>query len=318
MSTSSNFSAVMDRSVRSQSRRCSLYPCYQPGRKLACCRQPRTHRPTHAFTLIELLVVISIIALLISILLPAMSRAREVSRQAVCGTNLRQFGTAFINYSEDYNSWFPAKPSPTNANAEVTELATVQQLASPNWGPNFAGMIRDVVERKYSRDDGAYPIYLPAPKVMLCPSDRGNNKPGEDALSNGDLWPTEEIDDFRKLPRTLPEQNNLRKSHISYFYVALFRTDDNGDFMMMADQSNRNDTAVGSLTGLTGEDNHGTRGMNFLFIDSHVEWGKPRSGSYQDMQEFATRYWARVFLRKPRWSGEGNGLNRSSEVQTVE
>lgn len=247
-----------------------------------------------------------------------MSRAREVSRQAVCASNLRQFGQAFISYSEDFETWFPAKPSPTNANAEVSELATVQQLASPNWGPNFAGMIRDVVERKYSREDANLPQYLPQPKIMLCPSDRSNNKPGEDAPDVGDTWPIETCDDYRKLPKSLPEQNNLRKSHISYFYVALFRTDDPGDFMMMADQSNRNDTAVGSLTGLTNEDNHGTRGMNFLFIDSHVEWGRPRSGSFQDMQEFATRYWARVFLRKPRWSPEGGGLTRSSEVQTVE
>ncbi len=271
------------------------------------------------FTLIELLVVISIVALLISILLPAMSRARELSRQTVCASNLRQFGQAFIAYSEDFESWFPAKPSFQNPTADVLQLATVQHLASPQWGPNFAGMIRDVVERKYSRNDGNYPQYLPEPKIMLCPSDRGNNKPGQDALDVGDLWPVEAIDDYRKLPTSLPQQDNLRKSHISYFYVALFRTDDPGDFMMMADQSNRNDTAVGSLTGLTNADNHGTRGMNFLFIDSHVEWGKPRSGSFEDMQEFATRYWARVFLRKPRWSGSGgDGLNRSSEVQTVE
>lgn len=244
-----------------------------------------------------------------------MSRAREVSRQAVCGTNLRSIGTAMIQYSEDFESWFPAKASPTNANAPVTELAGVQHLASPNWGPNFSGMIRDVIERRYSRDEANLPQYFPESKVLLCPSDRANNKPGEDAASNADLWETAAIDDYRKLPRTLNEQNNARKSYISYFYVALFRTDDPGDFMYMADQSNKNDTALGSLTGLTNEDNHGTRGMNFLFIDSHVEWGKPRSGSFQDMQDFANKYWARVFLRKARWSGGGS---RSSEVQTIE
>ncbi len=278
-------------------------------------RRPHSH--TSGFTLIELLVVISIVALLISILLPALSRAREVSRQAVCATNLRSFGTALIQYSEDFSGWFPAKPSPTNASANVGELATVQHLASPNWGPNFAGMIRDIVERKFTRDGANYPQYLPESKVMLCPSDRGNNKPGEDALTEADLWPVESVDDYNRLPRTLGEQNNTRKSFISYFYVALFRSDDHGDFMIMADQSNKNDTALGSLTGLNNGDNHGTRGMNFLFIDSHVEWGKPRSGSFEDMQEFANRYWARVFLRKPRWLG-GAGVNRSSEVQTVE
>lgn len=61
-----------------------------------------------AFTLIELLVVVAIIALLISILLPALSRAREIARITVCLANMRTIGQATHQYFNDHNDAFPA------------------------------------------------------------------------------------------------------------------------------------------------------------------------------------------------------------------
>ncbi|MEO0965233.1 MAG: prepilin-type N-terminal cleavage/methylation domain-containing protein [Planctomycetota bacterium] len=60
-----------------------------------------------AFTLIELIVVISIIALLIAILLPALTSAREVARISVCKSNLRQTSLAIISYATDNKDWVP-------------------------------------------------------------------------------------------------------------------------------------------------------------------------------------------------------------------
>ncbi len=69
--------------------------------------QRSTTRRQSGFTLIELLVVVAIIALLISILLPSLSKAREQARTTLCLSRLGQFGKAFMIYAEDYDEGYP-------------------------------------------------------------------------------------------------------------------------------------------------------------------------------------------------------------------
>ncbi len=74
----------------------------QDHRGMSCCTSANGRCRLRGFTLVELLVVISIIALLISLLLPSLRQAREQAKTVVCGTHLKQIAGAYYVYVTEY------------------------------------------------------------------------------------------------------------------------------------------------------------------------------------------------------------------------
>lgn len=121
---------------------------------------------TKAFTLIELLVVVAIIAILVAITLPAMSRARESARKIACGANLKSVGQAIQQYLSEYNNYYPPMaPLPTG------ELALNPTAPRPpmDWIlGKYAGVSLD---QKYPGNNFSSTYAAAHPDVFACPSD---------------------------------------------------------------------------------------------------------------------------------------------------
>ena len=129
-------------------------------------RTTRAARPS-GFTLIELLVVIAIIAILAAILFPVFAKARESARRTVCVSNVKQLGTAWMMYVQDYDESFPPSNSPANSQWGASTTYTGKFPCKP-CRPHLKG--NDAV----IYDPTVYAIpYVKNYDLFKCPSDVG-------------------------------------------------------------------------------------------------------------------------------------------------
>lgn len=128
-----------------------------------------------AFTLVELLVVISIIALLLAVLIPALSRAKLIAERVICATHIKDISTAFLTYASlENNGKLPIGAMGVDPNLGDTpyfdgsKWSSLNYITQPTW----------LALTKYVKDT----------RTMICPGFAKTKDCKNDPLFKGEPW----------------------------------------------------------------------------------------------------------------------------------
>ena len=226
------------------------------------------NRETDGFTLIELLVVISIVALLLAVLMPALNRAKESAKRVICSTGLRQVAFGILMYANDY------KKTPSWG----------WQFNEDNWTSPTQRQLDD-----FAKDGKIWP-YVEDQQVFLCPSRPKQFKAGIYGHSAflwgwnpGPRWtyvinstPGIHDDPKKVLPNGLPDWGfKISGINPSPDHVVMIFEQDMGDYNAYDNSIEifgvyNESSNIGSDTPAS----YHSEGGNFAYYDGHVEWEK--------------------------------------------
>lgn len=165
------------------------------------------HRCYPAFTLIELLVVVAIIALLISILLPSLTCAREKARAAKCGVQLRSLGTGLATYFTENNDWIPGVN--TSGVATTAASGSIDDLRKPSIPVQTFDWISPILKYSTELGDTRAKRWQTLINDYQCPSFAGLSidelyPPGGSGVPDYADFRDESLDSFSPLSYLMP------------------------------------------------------------------------------------------------------------------
>lgn len=219
------------------------------------------------FTLIELLVVIAIIALLISILLPSLSRARELSKRTVCAANLRGIGQAMYIYAQDDPQVFPSIAQVWAANnGQMQNYVAINRINEPSTTgiPSVSVDMWTIVRANNT-----------TPKQYNCPSTTDVPDPAQDTTAYFDF-----LSDTPTTGRSTYNSYAYQYQHDPNRRIIGPSSEPNFPFMADSNPYIKGQVTVAPLTDRISANrgnstNHTNReGQNVLYVDGHVSFEK--------------------------------------------
>jgi prepilin-type N-terminal cleavage/methylation domain-containing protein len=267
------------------------------------------HR-TRGFTLVELLVVIGIIALLISILLPSLNRARETANRVKCGSNMRQVGQAMLLYANENRGRFPRTIYQPNVAPNVTNQGFASQnpfLGNP-CGNNNMGAAMFLLIRTQDI----------TPEVFVCPS--GNAE--KDTYGNLPNTSAQKRSNFSDIKKNLSySMANPYPSTVAVNNGYKWNSTLGAEFALMADMNpgkqNGYDVTKPKVNSSTRDmqvansTNHQQQGENVLYGDGHVDFvqnpfcGTKRDNIYtQSGSTDGSNPTSMIYKDGPKWEGD--------------